>query len=68
MLYTEFNANLSLTAISYMESNLKTGPIIGVSNSEILEYEFKKFILDVSKPNRKIEDMDFADYNSEKCL
>lgn len=51
-----------------MESNLKTGPIIGVSNSEILEYEFKKFILDVSKPNRKIEDMDFADYNSEKCL
>ena len=52
-----------------MEINLKTGAILGQNESEINDSEFKKFIIDVARPSYPlIEDLDFMDYRSEKCL
>ena len=34
-----------------MESNLKTGAILGNSKSEIDDPEYRKFIIDVARPS-----------------
>ena len=51
-----------------MESILKTGVIQGQNHTEIVDPEFRKFIIDVSIPSQRIGELDFLDYRSEMCL
>jgi hypothetical protein len=57
-----------------MENHFKTGIIPRRKGkaedyeTEIESLEYRKFIIDVSRPHEPIQELDFMNYNSELCI